>query len=356
MCNPTVSIIIPVFKAEQYLSKCIDSILNQTLKNIEVIIIDDESPDISGEIAERYALADSRVKVIHQTNSGPGAARNRGIKEAKGEYIGFVDADDWIQKDMYEKLYCAARNFDSEVVMCDFILEFSNKALNQERINPKNNIIDFTEDRIKELVFDEYSKSDGIYLCPLWNKIYRREFLVRHSLLINERYDHSEDWLFNLESLCKAERLSYVPEILYHYIQLNESSLTKKYRPNQFNIFIDLRKELLSKFNTYDVSIEEYKKYIDRSLCYKALMCIYSEVKSGQGLFYKLSNIRMISNNSVLRASIDNLDFNKNKLFFNVLMQLIKMKMNMAVFLIIKLRTIMSNLIVIPLLARLREV
>lgn len=114
-----ISVIIPVYKAEKYIERCIFSILRQTFQNIEVILVDDGSPDKSGEICDMWALKDKRIKVIHQKNAGAGAARNAGLRVAKGEYIGFVDSDDWIEPQMYEVMYNAIEKYSADVGMCN---------------------------------------------------------------------------------------------------------------------------------------------------------------------------------------------------------------------------------------------
>lgn len=119
-----VSIIIPVYKVpEEYLRNCIESCINQTLKNIEIILIDDGSPDNCGEICDEYALKDSRIKVIHKKNGGVSNARNYGILKSKGEYIGFVDADDWIEKDFYEEMILFGEKNKVDVVVSGFVKE-----------------------------------------------------------------------------------------------------------------------------------------------------------------------------------------------------------------------------------------
>lgn len=117
--NPLVSIIVPVYNVEQYLPKCIESIINQTLSNIEIILVNDASTDSSGEIINEYAKKDKRITTIHKQNGGQGSARNEGLKIAKGKYVGFVDSDDWIDKDMYESLVSKAIKEDSNLVVCN---------------------------------------------------------------------------------------------------------------------------------------------------------------------------------------------------------------------------------------------
>ena len=125
MEKPKVSIIVPIYNAEEELRKSVDSILAQTEKNIEIILIDDGSKDQSLKICEQYAEMDSRIRVIHQENAGVSSARNKGILAAMGEYLGFVDSDDWIESDMYEALLTEARRTEADVVMCDVTTVYS---------------------------------------------------------------------------------------------------------------------------------------------------------------------------------------------------------------------------------------
>ena len=115
-----ISIIIPVYNVEKYLRKCLDSIINQTYKKLEIILIDDGSTDNSGKICEEYAKKDDRIIVIHKENAGVSSARNRGIELANGKYIGFIDSDDWIEENMYETLYQNLLQFDVDISMCNY--------------------------------------------------------------------------------------------------------------------------------------------------------------------------------------------------------------------------------------------
>ena len=114
--TPKFSIVVPMYNVERFLPKCVDSLCSQTLKDIEIIMVDDGSPDRCGEIAEAYALKDSRVQVVHRVNGGLGPARNSGMEIARGEYIGFVDSDDWVDSNMFERLYAAASDYHADIV------------------------------------------------------------------------------------------------------------------------------------------------------------------------------------------------------------------------------------------------
>lgn len=153
--NPLVSVIVPIYNVEKYLPKCIESIMNQTLKEIEIILIDDGSTDRSGAIADEYGERDSRINIIHKKNGGQGSARNKGIELANGYYIGFVDSDDWIDCDMYEKLYSKAISLKSDIVVGSRRVFDEKGALknevyveNNEFTNVNKNIVNYIVEEI----------------------------------------------------------------------------------------------------------------------------------------------------------------------------------------------------------------
>ena len=135
MNKPKISVVVPVYNAERFLHKCVDSILSQSFSDLELILVDDGSPDNSGAICDDYARQDSRVKVIHQRNSGVSVARNRGIQEASGDYIGFVDSDDWIDSEMYAVLYQTAKKEHTDIVMCDSMTVYDDGRKVQDTIS-----------------------------------------------------------------------------------------------------------------------------------------------------------------------------------------------------------------------------
>ena len=134
MSNILVSIIVPVYNTGEYLYKCLDSIIDQNLQEIELILINDGSTDNSAEICDRYSEKDKRVRVIHKKNEGVSIARNVGIRAAKGEYIGFIDSDDWIEKEMYQDMYYHAKNKEADIVMCDVCTVYDNNKSEADTI------------------------------------------------------------------------------------------------------------------------------------------------------------------------------------------------------------------------------
>ena len=271
--NPKVSIIVPIYNSEKYMNKCIESILNQTLTEIEIILVNDGSTDNSGKIIDNYAKKDKRIKVIHQENSGPSVARNKGINIAKGKYIGFVDSDDYIESTMYEELYKNANNRNTEVAMCSYNekhlyneTEYVVKAkLEQYKIYEKEDI--------KHNIISTFSKNDNYGFYSLWNKIYLKEWLLKSNLELDVNRDHGEDWWFNINVFSKLNSFVYIDKELYNYVHSNNNSLMVKYRENQFDLFLDGRlkmKEIMPKeymdYNEFNKRfVYEFSAYIIRT-------------------------------------------------------------------------------------------
>lgn len=250
-----LSIIIPVYNAEKYIEYTLNSIKNQTFKDYEVIIVDDGSTDNSNSICKKIIRDDIRFKLIRTPNGGPARARNIGIKMAKGEYIGFVDADDYIDKDMYEKLiYLADRN-KVDIVICGVEYIKQNKVEYKSNLDVPSNCI-LSKKQIKNDIIKRYymNKVDGI--APLWNKIYNRQFILRNNLIIDESRIRAEDYWFNMNAFRVANKIYVIKDHLYKYNQSTEMSVMKTYRKNQFHMFVKTREELLKLNNEFMFEID----------------------------------------------------------------------------------------------------
>ena len=207
--KPKVSIIVPVYNVEKFLQKCLDSIVEQTLKEIEIICINDGSPDNSLEILNEYASKDDRIIVISQENQGLSAARNAGLKIATGEYIGFVDSDDYIELNYYEKLYNTACKNDSDIALTT-ILKHKKKYLRYNVLHKKEKVAYTLNDKMK------ISEDNTHRIFYVWNKIYRKSLLDKYqmSFPVGRVF---EDVLFNLKTIYYANSIVSVPNTKYNY-------------------------------------------------------------------------------------------------------------------------------------------
>ena len=242
--NIKISIIVPVYNSEKYISKCIESIINSSLKELEILVIDDGSKDNSLSILKMYEEKDSRVKVYTQKNSGPAAARNKGIKLAKGKYIGFVDSDDTIENNMYEILFNLAEKQNIEMAMCNYLEKNSeNQIINkvENKLEPEK--IYYKND-IENKIISTFTSYENYGFFSLWNKIYLRKWIIDNNIFMDEKRFHGEDWLFNINVFTKISSFICTDKYLYNYIHINNESLMVKYIENKFDLFLDGRMQV----------------------------------------------------------------------------------------------------------------
>lgn len=245
---PKVSVIIPIYNVEQYLRRCLDSIINQTLTDIEIICVNDGSTDNSPQILEEYAKADNRIKIINQVNSGVSEARNTGIKNASGEYIGWVDPDDYVDTDYFEKLYTAATENNADIACAGIIREGENYC----KVFTKYDAIK-TADTFKEKckLVDAINHS---YSC---DKIYRFSRLKQENILFIKGRVY-EDMPFVADVYEKLGRLVIVPGTIYHY-WINQNSIVRDSSDNNRADKLLSKKYFVDKCKKYNVDIPEKK-------------------------------------------------------------------------------------------------
>ena len=231
---PQITIIVPVYNAEKYLDQCLRSIVTQTYRNLEVILVDDGSTDNSGEICDQYASSDSRIIVIHQSNMGVSHSRNIGIEKAKGDYIIFVDSDDWIDEKLCETLLDAVITYNVEAAVCAYIREYPNKSL-PKILHERNTVFSGkVMQRIicgpiaKELENPENMDSYG----TLWGHIYPARVLKKHEVMDLSKIGTAEDVLYNFKIFSDIKNIVYVIQPLYHYRKDVKTSITSTYKPD----------------------------------------------------------------------------------------------------------------------------
>jgi len=247
--HPKISIIVPIYNVEKYLDRCLKSILNQTLKEIEIILVDDESPDNCPAMCDEYARRDNRVKVIHKKNEGLGFARNSGLELATGEYVAFVDSDDFVKQTMYEELYEEAKNKNADIVFCNFYKYSATGIINEEKevTEPKifNGINDINKFLIDMIGTEPAYHKDRRYSMSVWKAIYSNNIIQSNCIAFpSERELISEDIIFHVRFLPLANIIVYITNCNYYYCE-NQTSLSKTYRSDRFDKYKLLHKELL---------------------------------------------------------------------------------------------------------------
>lgn len=252
---PKVSIIVPIYNVENYLDRCMQSLLNQTLKDIEIIMVDDGSPDNCPRLCDEYAKKDSRIKVVHKENAGLGYARNTGLDVATGEYVAFVDSDDYVSIDMYKTLYNYASDKNIDVIYCGFRKEFNiNHYLD---ISECKTYEEYIGESIKSIIPDfvaspPYEKKEYVHDMSVWHSIYRREIIISNRIrFMSERDYVSEDIPFQIDFLTCCKKIAFIPNILYYYCY-NQGSLTKSFSISKFEKTKALYHLLLDKTKEFD--------------------------------------------------------------------------------------------------------
>lgn len=239
-----VSIVVPIYNAEKYLRQCLDSIVNQTLKDIEIILIDDGSTDNSAEICKEY-LEDTRVRYFYKENEGLAAARQDGIERAQGEYIGFVDSDDWLELNMYEEMYEAAKSNDSDIVFCNCV-----QNEDGHRFTPEVRVGAYNRDQIRSEILPKtlaYVSREGGKRAIRWSnclRIYKMSCVNENNIKFDRRFRRSQDLQFTYEVTQKAQNFYYLGDDYFYHNRVVGDSLSRGYTKNMWNLYVPLIERL----------------------------------------------------------------------------------------------------------------
>lgn len=251
----TVSIIVPVYNAEHTLRRCVDSILNQEYSRFELILVDDGSHDSSGRICDEYAVRDTRVKVIHKKNTGVSDTRNTGIEAAGGEFLQFVDADDWITADATKLMVREAVERNCELVITDFYRVVGKRASHKGSIKEEGEL---TREELAEHMKD--SPAD-FYYGVLWNKLFRKDIIMKYHIRMDEKVSWCEDFLFNLEYILHVNKAYILTVPVYYYLK-TEGSLVSQ----SMNIGHVIRTKLyvFEYYNEFYKNVYDEKEYFKK--------------------------------------------------------------------------------------------
>lgn len=269
-----VSIIIPVYKIPEIdLKKCIESCRRQTLKEIEIILVDDGSPDNCGNICDEYIKKDDRIKVIHKKNEGVSSARNLGILKARGKYIGFVDADDWIEADFYEKMIEFGEKNQLDIVISGFVKDKNNKTFKVLK-RDKDRIFNSLE-ALKTLLARE------IYEWSPCDKIYKKDIIMKNNVFFDINIHMGEDLDFIWRLFNKTDNIGYISLNKYHYCYRENSAVTSK-NPQKKISSIIVMKKILDEVKNIDNDL--YKRIQELYLkelasCCRDMLCYYENKK-----------------------------------------------------------------------------
>lgn len=340
---PKVSVIVPVYNVEKYLKRCVDSIRNQTLKDIEIILVDDASPDSCPHMCDAFAGQDSRIHVIHKKNEGLGFARNSGLDVAKGEYAYFVDSDDYLRQGALELLYSTAQKEGLDICFGGIVSEDDKGK--QEKKLPIYAGSKFSQPEITQIVLagmlgsEPNKKTDANLRMSAWQGIYRRQWIDDNNLRFpSEREFISEDIIFHLNALPKATTLMYVDDCVYCHIVDNPNSLTHKYNPERYKKDVVL---YLEEIRLIDKLSEQNKMKINaqRMLLANTRVCLKQIVNKSkfEGKQFAFDEIGKIVNDSIMRDVLKQYPYWKNPWKQAILSFLLKYKMRWMIYTVTRL-------------------
>lgn len=329
-----VSIVVPVYNVEKYLNRCVESLVNQTLKDIEIILVDDGSPDNCPAMCDEWASKDTRIKVVHKKNGGLSSARNAGLRIANGKYVGFVDSDDDVELNMYKRLYETANKHNVDFIMSDYIRIDSNNNQYLKTLDILSGY--YSKEDIQSKLFDCLIMSNTLEYGPLlsvWHCLYKREFLNSNNIEFDEKVKWSEDNIFSAIVGYNANSFYYLKnEGLYHYYQ-NPGTITTGYRNGAWNIYLKMNEHLHEYFDQYNDY--DFSNQLDWHLIFYACNCLgmiashldkkeakkeIDEILSNKRLQEAFSNIKTLNVHIKLRIQLLLMKYK----FTNVLISIIR--------------------------------
>lgn len=323
--NPLISVIVPVYNVEKYLNRCIDSILNQTFKQIEIILVDDGSTDKSPIICDEYCDRYENIKVIHKENNRVSAARNDGIKIASGKYIALVDSDDWIEPNMLEEMYNKAEEFHTDIAMCDF-----RKVGVESKYTVSQPIREGYYDRnmIETELFPCLIMFENIEFPPTISNctcLFRRKFIIEHNLFYDENIHYCEDSIFGSKAMYNANRFYYMKNRYFYNYFYNPNSTTSTCNMKKWDSYLIINQRLKQYFTD---SKFDFSRQIKINMLYFTLNYLEEIKKSNLPLDKKIQKSKLLVNDIYVKNVFENFKLPKVNIKLKLVLILIKYRMN----------------------------
>lgn len=313
-----VSIVVPIFNMEKYLARCLNSLLSQDLKEFEIIAVNDGSTDSSRQILSDYANKDSRIIVLDQPNGGVSAARNLGIQASQGDYLGFVDPDDWIDPEMYKEMYQTAIHEQADIVMCSYIREFNSHSKEKEFNLPSR--VHLRDEEVKstimrrlvgplneEVASPELLDSWG----TVWSKLYRSTLIKENGIQFMDlqKIGTNEDSLFNIQAFYHTNSFIFINQPYYHYWRENSQSVTSGYKPNLIHQWGTLHEYIYHYIQEKELT-NDFNLALQNRICIGTLGLGLNTISKGNtsSPLMKIKSIKRILNETQIKRSFKQLD------------------------------------------------
>ena len=270
MANPAISIIIPAYKVEAWIRRAVQTLQEQTFGDWELIIVDDGSPDATGQLADDLALQDERIRVIHQQNCGAAGARNNAIAVARGKYLYFMDADDWCEPTMLEDMHSFAEANDLQLVVTGFYIDtyYSDNQFYREQRNASN-VIYTTQQEFRENACKLF---DAQLLYAPWNKLYRRDYLADNNILFPATF--WDDLPFNLDVVRNVEHVGCIDGHYYHFLRAREESENTRYRSDMYDKREEEHGWMTALFADWGIDTPEVREFLARRYAERLVGCV----------------------------------------------------------------------------------
>jgi glycosyltransferase involved in cell wall biosynthesis len=340
--NPKVSIVVPIYNMEDYLDRCLQSLLGQSLREIEIIAVNDGSRDFSLELLQKYARQDSRITIIDKANGGVSAARNDGVLAARGQYIGFVDPDDWAQESMYEQLYHAAAQEDSDIAMCTYVREFETHS-KEKRFDMRDKQT-YRSDEVQSKMLrrligplkEELASPENLDAWgTVWSKLYRAELLKDHGLKFMDLdiIGSNEDTLFNIHAFYYAKSFVFLNRPLYHYWRSNTESITSTYNPALPYKFDRLYAAIQSFISEKQLD-DEYRTAFNNRICMNVLGLGLNIMSEGRAASFgkKLKALHKLLHGDKINQSFKQFDTSYSPFIWKAFFVCAKIKFSLAIY------------------------
>ena len=340
--QPKVSIIIPIYNVEKYLDKCVQSLINQTLKEIEIILVDDGSPDRCPMMCEEYVKQDHRIKIIHKPNGGLSSARNAGLELVTGEYFMFVDSDDWLDAETCEVSYNYVIQHHADCLMFTYTKEFGDHCIVNHTFSQDyfvweaEQIHTHFHRRLFGLIGEELAKpQDADLIVTACMQLFRAE-KFRHIQFVDTKIIGTEDCWYQVLVYENCDRFVYIDKPYYHYLRTNEGSLTTKFNPNLFvrwqNMF-----DYLEKYIKEHDKGSDYKQALQNRIAISVLGVGMNQTHSNDNLIAGGKHIKAMFETKRYRSALAQLDTSIMPIFWKVFFFLAKHKMSTLLFAILKM-------------------